>query len=74
MPYYPMSESSERTEQEKIRDRQLFIDIIENREFQAYASSITKLMSSIFREGPILRDEFVSIIETLEREITKLEG
>ncbi|PWI29870.1 hypothetical protein DI383_08940 [Flavobacteriaceae bacterium LYZ1037] len=59
----------ERTEQEKIIEKQIYIEIYQSNKFENLLNLAFAYMSAIFTEGPILREEMVSIINLLESEI-----
>lgn len=59
----------ERTEQEKIIGKQIYIEIYESNKFENLLNLTFAYMSAIFTEGPILREEMVSIINLLDSEI-----
>lgn len=61
----------DRTEEEKINGKQLYIEIYESNKFEHLLTFTFAYMSAIFTEGPILRAEMVSIINLLELEIEK---
>jgi len=61
----------ERTQKEKIKDSTDMIKLIESDKYENILTFIRGHMNDTFVEGPILREEMVSIINLLESEIKK---
>jgi hypothetical protein len=57
------------TEQEKLRTKKKYIKIIESGSYVSMLDLLRAWMRAIFEEGPILREEMISIITLLESEI-----
>ncbi len=62
------------TTTKSIQAKENYIKIIESQEYNNLMMFLRAWMSSIFTEGPILREELVSIINVLESEIKKNEN
>jgi hypothetical protein len=54
---------------ELIRIKEKFIKLVESDEYESAVIFLDAYMTSIFKEGPILREEMISIIDLLELEI-----
>ena len=64
----------ERTVEQRSNYRKEYIEFIDSEKLENIMSYIYGYMSDIFNEGPILREELVSIINLLETEIEKHEN
>ena len=65
------SKFRERTIEEEKVAKQAYIDLYKDQAFENMMTFLIAYMSAIFEEGPILREEMVSIIGLLEEEIEK---
>jgi hypothetical protein len=61
----------ERTEEEKLLHKKEYLKLYRSNSFENKMSFLTAFMQDIFTEGPILRDQMLSIIGLLESEIEK---
>jgi len=64
-------DSKDILESEKVKDK--YIKLFKSFEFDKLMQQLRGWMRSIFEEGPVLREEMVSIINILEEEIEKQE-
>ena len=58
-----------RTENEKLKHKQAYLNLYKDNTYENMLIFLIAYMSSIFEEGPILREEMISIISLLESEI-----
>lgn len=59
------------TKEEELRLKKKYVKLIESNEYESILIILRAWMRDIFTEGPILREEMVSIIDLLESEIEK---
>ena len=57
------------TKEEELRAKEKYVKLIESDIYEAHLDFLSGWMKSIFEEGPILKEEMVSIINLLESEI-----
>ena len=58
-----------RTKEERVRDSINYLEVIPSREFQNQMIYIGFALQGIFEEGPILRNEFVEIIDMIDKQL-----
>lgn len=59
----------QRTNKERIKDSINYLKVIPSREFQNHMIYIGFTLQGIFEEGPALRNEFVEIIEIIDKQL-----